>query len=215
MKESIVTLILCALFVACAGQDKNVKQAADSSAAAADTVMPAALEGNENMLFGFPGGQGIALTKKHFVILYDTTTLVPEWVAYHLTAENVQGSANRQDDFRPDPDLPEGKRSELSDYKNSGYDRGHLAPAADFKRSEEAMSETFFLSNMAPQRPNLNRMSWSHLEEEVRTLAKKHGAFGSLRVLSISTVLIRTADRVSLSNEQRRRANTFLQGHTV
>ena len=138
--------------------------------------MPAVLAGNDNIHYGYPGGKGIVLTKQFYVILFDTTTLVPEWVAYHLTKENLQGKANRKDNFRPDPDLPEGKRSELEDYKKSGFDRGHMAPAADFKRSDEAMSETFFLSNMAPQQPKLNRGIWSKLEDQVRSLAETHGS---------------------------------------
>ena len=138
--------------------------------------MPAVLAGNDNLEYGYPGGRGIVLTKQFYVILFDTTTLVPEWVTYHLTKENLQGDAKRKDSFRPDSALPKGKRSELEDYKDSGYDRGHMAPAADFKRSKEAMSETFLLSNMAPQRPKLNEITWSHLENEVRTLTKKHGS---------------------------------------
>lgn len=137
--------------------------------------LPTALVGNENVKFGFPGGKGVLLIKKFYVILYDTTTLVPEWVTYHLSREELKGNAKRVSDFRPDPDLPAGKRSELEDYRSSGYDRGHMAPAADFKRSSEAMWETFFLSNMAPQRPRLNRGIWSKLEEQVRLLAKKEG----------------------------------------
>lgn len=151
-------------------------RATDATFVRADTSMPAVLVGNDNVEYGYPGGRGIVLAKRFYVILFDTTTLVPEWVTYHLTKENLQGSANRKNNFRPDPSLPVGKRSELEDYKKSGFDRGHMAPAADFKRSEEAMSETFFLSNMAPQRPNLNRITWSHLENEVRNLADKHGS---------------------------------------
>jgi endonuclease G len=67
-------------------------------------------------------------------------------------------------------------RAELVDYRNSGYDRGHMAPAGDFKRSREAMSETFLLSNMTPQRPSLNRGMWERLEEQVRSLARSHGS---------------------------------------
>lgn len=176
MKKTFILLMLCTLFVACNGQTKKVQQAGDSTSVQADTSMPAVLVGNDNLKYGYPGGRGIVLTKQFYVILFDTTTFVPEWVTYHLTKENLQGNANRKNNFRPDPDLPEGKRSELEDYKDSGFDRGHMAPAADFKRSEEAMSETFFLSNMAPQRPNLNRITWSHLEDEVRKLADNHGS---------------------------------------
>jgi endonuclease G len=72
--------------------------------------------------------------------------------------------------------LPAGQRAELKDYENSGYDRGHMAPAADFERSKNAMSTTFLLSNMVPQRPNLNRIRWKQLETVVRKLAKDRGS---------------------------------------
>lgn len=176
MTKSILLLILCTPFLACNGQTKKAQQAVETTAVGADTSLPAVLAGNDNIHYGYPGGKGIVLTKQFYVILFDTTTLVPEWVAYHLTKENLQGKANRKDNFRPDPDLPEGKRSELEDYKKSGFDRGHMAPAADFKRSDEAMSETFFLSNMAPQQPKLNRGIWSKLEDQVRSLAETHGS---------------------------------------
>lgn len=61
--------------------------------------------------------------------------------------------------------------AELSDYRGSGYDRGHLAPAADMKWSPTAMSESFYMSNMSPQRPRFNRGMWKRLEEKVRTWA--------------------------------------------
>jgi len=94
-------------------------------------------------------------------------------VSYHLTAVLLAGSTERSDDFRPDSDLPEQHRAELKDYVGSGYDRGHMAPAAAFRRSEAAMSATFKLSNMAPQTPSLNRVMWRLLEEDVRELASK------------------------------------------
>lgn len=61
-------------------------------------------------------------------------------------------------------------RASLSDYKNSGYDRGHLAPAANHKRNKEEMGDTFYLSNMCPQCPKLNRGYWVKLEKHVRDL---------------------------------------------
>ena len=169
-------MLLVLSFVSCDGQSKIGQSTKETIRVKPDTAMPAVLVGNDNVKFGYPGGKGFVLVKKCYVILYDTTTLVPEWVTYHLTKEDLQGIANRANDFRPDPDLPVGKRSEINDYQGSGYDRGHQAPAADFKRSEEAMSETFFLSNMAPQRPKLNRGIWSKLEDQVRKLAGSHGS---------------------------------------
>jgi endonuclease G, mitochondrial len=176
MKKTSVLLILCTILVACSGQSQKAPESAGRPSVQSDTSMPTVLVGNDNLRYGYPGGRGVILKKQFYVILFDTTTLVPEWVTYHLTKADLEGTASRKDNFRPDPDLASGRRSELQDYKSSGYDRGHMAPAADFKRSVEAMSETFVLSNMAPQRPNLNRISWSHLEDEVRTLAEKHGS---------------------------------------
>ena len=60
-------------------------------------------------------------------------------------------------------------------YKKSGYDRGHMAPAGDFRNSKEKMQDTFYLSNIAPQCPQLNRGYWLKLEKHVRQLAKDHG----------------------------------------
>lgn len=136
---------------------------------------PPEVVGNVNLQFGEPACSGTILSKEFYVICYENDRKIPEWVTYHLSAENLKGTASRKDDFRPDPALPKGQRAELSDYRNSGYDRGHMAPAADFKRSNIAMSETFLLSNMSPQTPNLNRRTWAELEDEVRSLANSHG----------------------------------------
>ncbi|MCK4750726.1 MAG: DNA/RNA non-specific endonuclease [Bacteroidales bacterium] len=90
------------------------------------------------------------------------------WVAYVLTRrEIVSGHVNRTDNFRADTSISTGSAS-LADYRGSGFDRGHLAPAADMKWSQTAMSESFLLSNMSPQAPSFNRGIWRKLEEQVR-----------------------------------------------
>jgi endonuclease G len=93
-----------------------------------------------------------------------------EWVFYLLKPSMITGAAERDDKFRSDPRVPSGSAT-LTDYKGSGYDRGHLCPAADMSFSAEAMSETFFLSNMSPQEPGFNRGIWKQLEEQVRKWA--------------------------------------------
>jgi len=105
-----------------------------------------------------------------YTLSYNEEYEVANWVAYELTKAEVLGSGTRSDSFKADPMVKTGSAS-LNDYKNSGYDRGHLAPAADFKWSEEAMSDTFFLSNMTPQDPSFNRGIWADLEAVVRTMA--------------------------------------------
>lgn len=97
-----------------------------------------------------------------------------DWVAYILSAEEVQGTHPRTDDFRHDPMVTTGS-AELSDYQGSGFDRGHLAPAGDMKWSATAMSESFYMSNMSPQRPAFNRGIWKKLEEQVRAWATENG----------------------------------------
>ena len=115
----------------------------------------------------------IVLERVFFRICYNPDWSLANWVGYRLNGELLDGDARRRDNFRPDEELRPTIRAELSDYRRSGYDRGHLAPAAAFKRSDDAMSTTFLLSNIAPQQPNFNRFTWRILEDEVRTLARQ------------------------------------------
>ena len=98
-----------------------------------------------------------------------------EWVAYELTKDRVSGSVNRVDNFREDVKVLTGSAT-LDDYKGSGYDRGHLAPAGDMKFSRIAMSESFFMSNMSPQNASFNRGIWRELESLIRKWAVDHGS---------------------------------------
>lgn len=92
------------------------------------------------------------------------------WVAYLLSSRHDENLHNRRNNFRTDPKVLSESASPR-DYTNSGYDRGHLAPAADFDFSRKALSESFFMSNMSPQLPSLNRGDWKTLEELIRQWA--------------------------------------------
>ncbi|MFN3446796.1 MAG: DNA/RNA non-specific endonuclease, partial [Bacteroidia bacterium] len=105
-----------------------------------------------------------------FTLCYNKTHEQSIWVAYQLTAAETQGTAQRSNKFEPDPKVKGGTATD-ADYKQSGYDRGHLAPAADMSWSEEAMQESFYYSNMSPQVPSFNRGIWKKLEEQVRDWA--------------------------------------------
>ncbi len=96
-----------------------------------------------------------------------------EWVAYMLTSDMIKGGIERDDKFKSDPLVPSGSASP-SDYSRSGYDKGHLCPAADMSWSPIAMKECFYMSNMSPQKPQFNRGIWKRLEVQVRTWAKEH-----------------------------------------
>ncbi|HRK61698.1 MAG TPA: DNA/RNA non-specific endonuclease [Candidatus Omnitrophota bacterium] len=123
----------------------------------------------------------IELKRSAYVACYNTETKVADWTEYALTQQDLRNDISRDDDFRADPDLRAGQRSELVDYRGSGYDRGHLVPAADMARGRVAMSESFLLTNMGPQAPSVNRGIWSKLEAQVREWAKEGK---SLRVIT-------------------------------
>lgn len=110
-----------------------------------------------------------------YTLSFNPVYKVANWVAYELTAKEVQTkNSNRFDKFLLDPAL-KGRTALNEDYTRTGYDRGHLAPAGDMKWSVKAMRESFYLSNIVPQKPKLNRGIWKDLEEQVRDWAVKDG----------------------------------------
>lgn len=102
------------------------------------------------------------------------------WVAYLLPREHALNMHERRNNFRTDPGLPTGSASP-ADYTRSGYDRGHLAPAADFDYDRKALSESFFMTNISPQFPAFNRGGWKELEDQVRKWATE---YDSLHVIT-------------------------------
>lgn len=106
----------------------------------------------------------------YYSLSYSEAHEQAEWVYYILTKGMVQGVQKRKDQFRSDPSVTSGSAT-LKDYKGSGYDRGHLCPAADMKMNNMSMSESFYMSNMSPQEPSFNRGIWKKLEAKVRDWA--------------------------------------------
>lgn len=105
-----------------------------------------------------------------YTVSYNENLRLPNWVAYELTRQETQGNAQRTNRFISDPSV-KGVIATNSDYARSGYDKGHMAPAADMKWNSTAMKESFYFSNMCPQHPELNRRKWKDLEEKVRDWA--------------------------------------------
>lgn len=118
------------------------------------------------------GGQ--ILKRRGYTLSYNADYKTPQWVAWELTKKETKGKEGRTDKFLPDPDV-RGAKAYTGDYTKSGYDRGHMAPAADMKWSRKAMEESFYMSNICPQNANLNRGDWNDLEEKSRHWAKKYG----------------------------------------
>ena len=115
------------------------------------------------------------MVKPQFTLSYNTNTLCPNWVAWHLDADNM-GDADRSDDFRPDTELPAGwygvKKADYQ-YNKYGFDRGHVCPSADRTAIKEDNSMTFLMTNMVPQTPDNNRVIWMHFENFERELVKQ------------------------------------------
>ena len=110
------------------------------------------------------------ITHTGYSFLYNEIHEQADWVAYELTKEETNKIYERTNKFILDPKVTTFTASD-SDYKGSGYDRGHLAPASDMGWSSIAMKESFYYSNMSPQKPSFNRGIWKKLEELVRTWA--------------------------------------------
>lgn len=110
-----------------------------------------------------------------YTVSYNEFWRLPNWVGYELTREKARGTVARAKHFKADP-LVQGISADNRDYSRSGYDRGHMAPAADMKWSTRAMKESFYFSNICPQLHNLNAGDWKELEESIREWAHKDSA---------------------------------------
>jgi len=125
------------------------------------------------MQFGFPGNTNLKL-RQNYVLSYDTRNKNPIWVFEHLTKENTCKTENSCDrdnfDFCEDQTIVDKFRATNKDFKRSGFDRGHLAAAANHRAQAKWMEETFLLSNISPQTPALNQILWNNLERYTRSL---------------------------------------------
>lgn len=111
-----------------------------------------------------------------YTVSYNSDYKIANWVAYELTSGEAKSKkAERSNKFVPDSQV-KGASAENSDYTRSGFDRGHMAPAGDMKWSAKAMCESFYLSNICPQKPGLNRGIWKELEEQTRLWAMDNRA---------------------------------------
>lgn len=129
----------------------------------------------DNLALGAPVGGKIdrVFQREGYAYGYSEEYEQPLWVTYKLTYGELQNKKfSRSDDFREDPRILTRSASP-ADYKSSGYDCGHLAPAADMGWSSDVMSASFFMSNMTPQKPEFNRGIWKRLEDLVRDFARK------------------------------------------
>ncbi|XP_067632025.1 endonuclease G, mitochondrial [Eurosta solidaginis] len=129
------------------------------------------------MKYGFPGLDHVR-SYSDFVLSYDRRNRVPHWVFEHLTPASVarNDAVDRSKcEFRADESIHPFFRAQNTDYRRSGYDRGHMAAAGNHRLHQKHCDDTFFLTNMAPQvGPGFNRDSWNRLEMYVRKLTQTH-----------------------------------------
>lgn len=116
------------------------------------------------------------LCEQNYAVQYDPSSKTPIWVSEVLIGSQQKSTfVERVDNFMPNPKVPQPAQASLNDYRNSGFDRGHMAPAADML-NEKAMEESFYLTNMIPQvGNNMNRGIWAELEGVVRKWSVARG----------------------------------------
>lgn len=117
----------------------------------------------------------IVINHTGYSLLYNEPFEQASWVAYELTKEETNNIYSRTDKFLVDPLVKTGTAND-ADYSGSGFDRGHLAPAADMGWSEVTEAESFYYSNMSPQEPGFNRGIWKKLEDLVRSWAVENNS---------------------------------------
>lgn len=132
---------------------------------------PAAL--SENLRLGVPCVPDVVIDRGGFAVGYSNRHRQALWVCYYLTAEQLsRKQVKRSGRFRADP-LVKFRPVRPQEYDRTGFDRGHLAPAADMSHSQQTMEHSFFMSNISPQLPGCNRGIWKRLETLVRYWAKR------------------------------------------
>lgn len=156
---------------------------------------------------------------KAYAVLHSGLTRTPLYAAEHLTRKNLKNAAklSRKDSFHAEEALPESDRAELSDYERSGYDRGHMAPNADFA-SRKPQAESFSLANMVPQVHENNAGVWAGIEGAARQLASAEGeiyvitgpAFIGGKLKKIGNVMVPTHIWKVIYSPAQQRAGAYL-----
>lgn len=114
-----------------------------------------------------------ALCFNDFNVMYSGVSKTPLWSAEYLSPDRLSIKIKREDNFHEETRVEMAHRALLSDYRGSGYDRGHMAPNADMNNTA-AQYDSFSLANMVPQAPKNNQEVWRKLEEAVRAVVTKH-----------------------------------------
>jgi endonuclease G, mitochondrial len=163
MKKLLTTFLLLALSAAAAAQTTACLEHF-ANKAAPELTRPALQK------------KTIGLCFEAFALMHSGVSRTPLWVAEKLTRESLirARSVQREDNFHAEETLPPEDRAELHDYARSGFDRGHMAPAADMP-SLTAQHESFSLANIVPQQRQNNQILWAAIEGATRHMTNLRG----------------------------------------
>ena len=184
----IASVFAMAILVSCEKEEPIVKKEI-TSAQIENGAQKATATRDNNMALGNPSGattstsnaNNYLMTKTQYTMSYNNSKKTCNWVSWHLSSAWI-GSAARQDDFRADATLPSSwVKVGGTDYSGSGFDRGHMCPSADRTGSTTDNSATFLMTNMIPQAPKNNQITWANLENYCRALV---GAGNELSMIS-------------------------------
>ena len=192
-----------------------------SASALAGTACPQHFVAGQPPVIGNPKLQARTreICFEAFAVLHSGVSRTPLYAAEHLTRENLQQAKvlARKDSFHAEKSLPENERAELDDYARSGYDRGHMAPNADFA-NKTAQAESFSLANMVPQIHANNAGVWAGLEGTAREMASAEGdlyvvsgpAFLGSKLKKVGNVMVPTHIWKVIYSPAQRRAGAYL-----
>lgn len=181
MKKNISTILIASAFAfsAC-NKDTVTITAAVNPPVVVNPIIPPASLADSNLVLGNPSNAtedvaniGNYLMKEgYYTVSYNKDRGISNWVSWHVVSSDF-GSTPRQDDFRANQNLPAGwyKVDNIS-YSTTGFDRGHMCPSADRTASIAANSSTFLMTNIVPQAPNNNQITWANLEDYSRSLVQ-------------------------------------------
>ncbi len=124
---------------------------------------------------GEPCKTDLVLKRDGYSLGYSFDRKTALWVSYIISKNSIGVDLERGDKFYADPKIPEEHRVKPEDYRNSGYDKGHLAPNSAIDFSRKANDQTFAMSNIAPQEPKLNRQAWKSLEGLIERWTRSKG----------------------------------------
>lgn len=141
-----------------------------------------------------PGMDVDSETYSGYTVYFNSEYRIPNCVCYELIRGELDGNVPRYKNFMPDPNFR--RSAEPSDYTRSGFDRGHMAPAADMKWGEKAMRETFYMTNICPQHKSLNTGAWHKLENKVRDWAERD----SVLIIACGPILSDDMDYIGKDN---------------